>query len=242
MLKLFTAPLWKVLSGAFLILTLALGTMSWWESRQENVQTRNCQGIVMVVNDSTTATCARLRADKGELLALREAAKKMNGTPVAGVKIIIKRDTVYLPAKPVPTDTLPNQARVATVSDTTDEYQVTITAKAPTYPADLEIGYEIITPERTAEVGFVETRGGVYAVVSGRGITSTKAFYAPTKERPLTLWAGGAVRGNPLVPAASLSGDVHVALKYRRSDWLTGLETGLSDGWYIGIRLQKRLF
>jgi hypothetical protein len=154
---------------------------SFWAKHQDTVRTQNCQGVTMVINDSTQAICAQLKANKTELAALREAAKKMNGDLVAGVKIVVKRDTVEVPSTVAPTATLPDSTRVATKTDTTENYIVTITGKARPYPAPLELGARVITPERTAQIGFVNTPNGVMATVSGKGIVMTSAFWAPSK-------------------------------------------------------------
>lgn len=203
-----------------------------------------CAAVRLVVNDSTTATCARLEADAKELAALRAAAKDMGGTPVAGVRIVVERDTLYLPAADVPTDTGEGH-RVARLVDTTADYTVTVHAEAPPYPAPLRLGYEVITPERSAEIGFVRHASGVYATVTGRGIRATSAFYdirpAP-RERPLALY-GTAVAGATQTARGSVpTGLLGLSLQYRTTEWQTALEAGLTPAPSAALRIQRKLF
>jgi hypothetical protein len=241
MLKLLSQPLWKILIGVFAVILFAGGVSRMFGG---GVVTQNCVGITMVVNDSTQAICTKLKADRTELLGLRAAAAQMDGTVVAGTKIIIKTDTLWLPPTETPTDTFPDRSRVATLSDTTADYTVTFTAEAPPFPANLRLGYQVVTPERTAEVGFVKADGGYYAVVTGRGITATQSFFNPTPERefPLGLYAGGGVSGNPVSLAPSVRGNAFLSLQYRHGLWTSALEAGVDDRFYTGLRIQRRIF
>jgi hypothetical protein len=218
---------------------------SFWAKHQDTVRTQNCQGVTMVINDSTQAICAQLKANKTELAALREAAKKMNGDLVAGVKIVVKRDTVEVPSTVAPTATLPDSTRVATKTDTTENYIVTITGKARPYPAPLELGARVITPERTAQIGFVNTPNGVMATVSGKGIVMTSAFWAPPKERPLTIVAGAEMSSNLLTPMdlTTLRASGYAALRYRMSDrWASRVEVGYRDRPYAALKVERKIW
>ena len=58
------------------------------------------------VNDSTQVLQARLRATRHELDALKEATKTTGGTLVAGVRIVVKAETVFVDRIVRVTDTL----------------------------------------------------------------------------------------------------------------------------------------
>lgn len=232
----------KLLAGVFCLLLFASVAMSIVERVQGRVYTRNCEGVTVVINDSTSAICAKLKADGDELKALKHAAKKMNGKAVAGVQIKIKRDTVYVPTKDSPT-TDSAGTRTATLRDTTDGYDITVTAEAPPVPANLKLGVKVITPERTAEVGFVKAPGGVFAVVSGKGITATTAFYSPEKEKPISVVGGVELRGAPVVGLLELRGNGYLGLDYRLSPkWSTQLRGGFDGKPFVGLVLERKLW
>lgn len=235
------SPPWKFVVGAFLVFAALSEFHRWRSAAKLDADTRECQGIKVLVDSTTTATCARLKADADELVALREAAGKLGGTAVAGVKVILRTDTLYLPPRAVPTDTAAS-ARYAVLEDSTEDFVLRVEATAPPYPADLVLGASVTPVERTAEIGFVKTGSGYLAVVSGRGIRTTEAFFTPEADRRWALLTFGMV-GGALVPTKQpILASTGLALQYRNATWQGQLEVGAHGVPYVGLRLSKSLF
>ena len=234
-----SAKFWQVAVAVFLAV-LVIGQIMQW--RREVVQTSQCEGLTLVVNDSTTAQCAKLRADKQEFAALQQAAHDLHGDLVAGTKVIIKHDTITKTIREVVTVSDPGGTRKATLTDTTQDYQVRIDAEAPP-TGKLKLGYSIITPEREIQVGFVKRQDGYYAVASGRGVKTAESFFTPEKERPLGVVAGGVLRGGPKdnLLGVSLRYDTYAALQYGRKTHYQ-LRVGHDGSPYVGIAVEKRFW
>lgn len=172
---------------------------------------------VIQVNDSTRAVIAQLTADKEDLWALLDAAKSMDGKLVAGVRVVIKRDTIYVPVREVVTVAHEDGSRTATKTDTLPGgYHLRIDATAPPFPAPLQLGYNLETPEFAPEVGFVQRGKAYYAVVtwSGQTYQVKGAFYRQPARRPLRLVAGA----NGALHDTRVTGDLYTAVAYTLSD------------------------
>jgi hypothetical protein len=234
---------WKAFLAIFAAVAFIGYGISVFANNNARVATQRCAGITLVVNDSTKAQCARLAAKDVELKALKRAAKAMNGQLVAGTKVTIKRDTITKTITEVVTVTDSLGNRSAAVHDTTDDYRVDIQAAAPRSGA-LKIGYQIVTPERSIEVGFVKRADGYYAVASGKGVRTTESFFQPEQERPVSLVAGGSVRG---APSASLVGaklglEAYGAVQYAKNGTAYQLRLGHDGSPYVGLAIQKKLW
>lgn len=159
---------------------------------------------------------------------------------VAGVRIVTRADTVFVPVTQTPTEVKPDGTRVATVSDTTKGgISVNIHAEAPPYPADLKIGYNVIVPPFTPEVGFVDYgQGRIGAVVSwaGQDFEIEDAYHIPEKKWFLT--AGSQVvadREKVYTPTAYLSLGREV-----KGFYVSG-QAGVLPGKWAGITFEKSL-
>lgn len=239
-----TFPSMRLYQGALAAvagLLLWAGISLWRDSR--HAKTATCMDVTLVVSDSTEAQCAKITSDRHELLALKDAAKHMHGDLVAGTKIIVKRDTVTRVDTQVVTVTRPDGTRLATLTDTTDDYRVTVRAEAPPSGA-LTLGYEVITPERRIEVGFVKRPDGYYAVASGKGVRTAESFFQPEKERPVHVVAGASVAG---APAASVVGvdldvDAYGAVEYERGKTRYQVRVGDNGSPYVKLAVERRLW
>ena len=235
-----SAKFWQVAVAVF-IAALITGQILQW--RHNVVQTTQCEGLTLVVNDSTTAQCAKLRADRSSLAALKDAATNLHGDLVAGTKIIVKHDTVTKTIREIVTVTDSGGTRRATLADTTQDYQVRIDAEAPP-TGKLKLGYTVITPEREIQVGFVKRHDGYYAVASGRGVKTTESFFTPERERPIGLVAGGVLRGGPKdnLIGASLRYDAYAAIQYGGPQMHYQLRVGHDGSPYVGLAIEKRFW
>jgi hypothetical protein len=201
--------------------------------------------VAIRLNDSTEARLTRQYADS--LDALRKAAKQMGGTLIAGVRIVIKPETLYVPVDSQPTTIDPDSTRRASVTDTTANGTVVrIDAVAPPFPAPLSVGYEVRTPPFTPQVGFVRRKDGYYAVVSlgGHRFETSSAFYAPERVRPLSVVVGGTVAGSPDDNAlgATLHGSLYGALKYTRGATSTQLRAGVAGRPFVGLAIERTVW
>ena len=234
-----SAKFWQVAVAVFITVIITGQLLHW---RRDVIQTSQCDGLTLVVNDSTTAQCAKLRADKQSLAALQQAAHDLHGDLVAGTKVIIKHDTITKTIREVVTVVDSGGTRTATLADTTQDYQVRIDAEAPP-TGNLKLGYTVITPEREIQVGFVKRSDGYYAVASGRGVRTAESFFTPEKERPIGLVAGGALRGGPKdnLLGVSLRYDAYAALQYGGKTHYQ-LRVGHDGSPYVGIAVEKRFW
>lgn len=183
---------WKAVLAVLAIVLVGLGVMRYVEMKRAYESARQRSEVLQVINDSTEARVALLKRENGTLRALVDASKTMDGKLVAGVRIVVKSDTVRVPTAPVTTE-LHGYERRAQVTDTLKGgYQVTVTAVAPPHPGALQLGYNLVTPEFRPEVGFVQTKdGSVHAVVSwaDQKFEIQDAFFVQ-KNRRLSVEAG----------------------------------------------------
>jgi hypothetical protein len=175
-------------------LSVGIVVMGWmiWKDRPAPVP----PSAPVQVNDSTQLLAAQLELARGELRALRDAAKQVHGKPVAGVRIEIRPETIYVERTNQPTDSLQDGTRIAKLVDTTKEgVQVEISASAPPSPAPLGIGYRLVLPPFAPEVGFILKDGRYYAVVTvpGRSFTTSQAFFTVPSVRRFGIIAGGQI-------------------------------------------------
>lgn len=221
------------------------GGKAWLAKRDAD----NRAPVHLTVNDSTKAESARLSVQKDSLKALIDAAKTLHGDLVAGVKIVVKSETVFVAVKNVPTVNHADSSRTAKLVDTTKTgYIITVDAEAPAYPAPLELGYTFVTPEFHPEVGFVKRADGFYATVSWAGahFEVKNAFFKPEKERPLAVIAGADLVGSPVAALAgvSLSGRVYGGVQYNTPKRLSiELLAGNQNGSpFVGLGVRKRIW
>jgi hypothetical protein len=235
-------PVWRIMVGAFLLL-VTLGSMRACAEEQAARRSaeRRAEQLI-VLNDSTQARLTRSESSRKELLALKDAARTLDGKLVAGVRLVVRPDTVYVPIREVETVWLEDSTRVATLRDSTEGYYVTVTGKAPP-TGPLELGYEIITPEFTPQVGFVRRGSDYYAVVSwaGKRVETSEAFFRPERPRRLNLVVGGTLR-SPLLAldARDLNLSAHAGVQYRLpNNVLTQLQAGVGPAPFVGLRVEK---
>lgn len=238
---------WKAMLGAFAAAVLLISGLKAIENWKEGKADAERPAIHMDVNDSTQAELARVKMQRDSLAALWDASKTMGGRPVAGVKIVVRPETVYVDRQEVVTVNTPDSARYGTLTDTTPGgYVVKIEAEAPKYPAALKLGYTLTTPEFSPEVGFVKRPEGYFAVVSWAGVNFEvkNAFFTPPKERPLTVLVGADLLGSPSdnIAGAKLSLSGYGAVKYATPKWDYLLKAGHNGSPFVGLGVQKRVW
>lgn len=235
-------PLWKILLGAWLIVTTIGQATSLFQRFRAAPP-----GPHVLVNDSTQAQQAAIRRETEQLKAVVDAAKTLQGQLVAGFQITVKGDTIYqAPVKTV-TTVLPDSSRHATLTDTTKGYTIEVNAVAPPFPDKLQLGYKITTPAFKPQVGFVKRGDGYYAVASwaGQTFTTEHAFFSPEKPRTIGAVVGAELRGSPAANVAgfSLAGSgPFAALEYRRDANVYQLRLGDDGRPYIGVQFTHKLF
>lgn len=240
--KLGALSLWKLVVGAFLVVTMIGQGVSLYDRISPKPLV---SAPVTQVNDSTQALLAQIRREKDELRALQDAAKTLRGSLVAGLQITVKADTLRGSVVSAPTTSGADSTRYATRTDTAKGYTITVRAEAPP-KGNLKLGYEIGTPEFRPQVGFVKRGDGYYGVVSwaGQNFTTTDAFYTEAKERPLSLRVGATAKGSPDDNAlgATIRGDVYGALQYDIKRVSTQLRVGHDGRAYLGVNIEKKLW
>lgn len=202
-------------------------------NRRDVIDARLRADELVEVNDSTKARNALLERENGELRALIDAAKDLNGELIAGMTIVVPAETLYTEASPVDTEVRPDSSRFAVLEDSTQGYTVRIEAEAPPFPGELRLGYTIITPEFRPEVGFVERDGSYAAVVSwaGREFTIEDAFFDPPKPPSWSLVLGAEGDVIPVATGVIPAGRAYAGLQYRVSDRLEIQVNG--GGWAV---------
>lgn len=235
------------LAGGFFILVLIGLGHEYWQERQARIRAEKASEVLSVINDSTQARVSLLEVQRDSFAALVEAADKVGGDVKGGVKIVVRSDTVYLPADTAKTVITEDSARVASLSDTTEVgYQIQITAKAPPYPAPLELGYRLITPEFRPEIGFIQKGDQYLAVVSwaGQKAEIAQSFFIPEDERNLHLLAGAEMLlFTHEEDLESMQGRIYAALEYDLSDrWTSQIQLGWAGRRYIGVRFERTLW
>jgi hypothetical protein len=179
------------------------------------------------VNDSAQILQAQLRSARGELRALKDAAKKSKGDLIAGFEITLQPETVYVARAARETEAQPDGTRVVSVRDTTQGVQVSIDAVAPP-TGPISVGYNLILPEINPQVGFMRKGEDYYAIVSvaGRTFTQEHAFF----RKPTTRRVGVVVGGQVLTTGEQrLMGTGFAGLSFRLSEkaqMTTALTTG----------------
>lgn len=236
-------PFWKAAVGAWLAVTLAGQAMAL----VDRFRAPQIPGPHVTVNDSTQAQLAAIKAEKQQLQALMDAAKTLRGQLVAGFQITVKGDTLVRLASPQKTEIRPDSSRFATLADTTKGYTIEVYGTAPPFPANLQLGYKVTTPEFKPQVGFVKREDGYYAVASwaGQTFTTDHAFFAPEKPQALSLLVGAELKG---APAANIAGFTlagsgpFAAIQYQRARNLFQLRAGDDGRPYVGLQYEHKVF
>lgn len=235
------ARLGKWLVIAFTVVAVVASVTGWVRERAARNAADKRTAELIVVNDSTQARLATLTSQNQKLLALKEAAIAMDGTVVAGVRIHVASDTIYVPLQEVPTVLTEDSTRRATLADSTKGYVLHVDAEAPP-SGPLKVGYTLRTPEFDPEVGFVKRGEDYYAVVSwaGQEVTTEDAFFHPDKERPLSLVAGAEAYSTE----ESLHGIAYSALQYRLNSKVTAQLRAAVFGTHpaIGLQVERKLW
>lgn len=154
-----------------LVLVFVLVFLGWnqYQQRQDSRMMAALLQHQIALNDSTWAILASGKTRSGELEAVKTGAKELGGKLVAGVRLVTRADTVYVPLREAET-TQQDSIRYAQVRDTTESgVEIAVDAEAPPYPAPLKLGYQVVVPPFTPEVGFVRVGDRYTAVVSWRG-------------------------------------------------------------------------
>jgi hypothetical protein len=234
---------WVVMLAVSIALLIWSQVTSWsvTHSAQQDAEFR-AQTLIRI-NDSTTARYLRTKAERDSLKGLFDAAKKMRGKLIAGVKVHVPAETLSAPIRDVPTTVrVVDTTRVGILEDSTRGYRLTITTVAPPFPAELRIGYDLQTPEFNPEIGIVQRRDGHYAVVSWNGhireAHTGYSFYEPPKPRRV-LGEMGAQVTTPLVGTPGVSADVFAGLRLRHPHGESSLLVGHRGRPYLGYRLIK---
>jgi hypothetical protein len=231
-----------VLEIVLALVVVLFGATLW----REHHRAAELEGYYKQVNDSTVAEVAAWKAKAHSLEALKDAAKEEKGKLVAGVQIRTKPDTVYVPAKVVLTKDS-SGTRTASLTDTTKMgIEIKVDAEAPPYPAPLKLGYNLVVPEFTPEVGFMKKGDFYVALVSwaGQEFTVENAFHLPEKPLPRFEVLAGANE------YASIDGKLDtpqiyagVNLRVSGKDWV-GLigKVGWGEEGRIGLRWERKLW
>lgn len=235
-------PLWKAAIGTWMAVTMVGQSMTMLD----RFRAPTAPGPHITVNDSTQAQLAAIRIEKGELQGLVDAEKTLHGKLVAGFQITVKGDTLVRLAASAPTVVRPDSSRHATLTDTTKGYTIVVDAEAPPFPANLQLGYHVTTPDFKPQVGFVKRDDGYYAVATwaGQTFTTDHAFFAPEKPHALSLLVGGEMSGSPAANIAgfSLGGSAFAALQYQHDRGIWQLKAGENGKPFVGLAYTHRLF
>ena len=142
---------------------------AWMEAERAK---ERAEGVTMAINDSTVGKWTKLRVERDSLKASLDAAEALNGELIAALRIRTKPDTVFV-YDTIYATTFEEIAgvgirRTASLTDTTDMgIELMFTATAPADPhAPLALGYQVMVPSFTPEIGFVRTDEGVVATVT----------------------------------------------------------------------------
>lgn len=230
----------RVMLVGAVVLAVGSGSTEWFRERTSRLDADARSQELLVINDSTTARAARLRGERDSLAALFRAAKEMRGTLVAGVRILVKGDTIFRTDTTTITQIFPDSTRTATRTDSVNGYGVTITATAPPFPQDLRLGYELRTPKFEPEVGIVQRKDGYYAVVSwgGQKAQTGYAFYTPPKQRRIHAMVGSQVWISPNV-LRPFGADIYAGLRLRQQQWEGSAVVGQRAAPYVGVGIAR---
>lgn len=242
---------WSIWQGAimlFLVLALAGALRGCADERYARQNAERRVEEVIRLRNGAEARLAHSESNRRELLELKESAGELNGQLVAGVKIHVRSDTILVPTRVAATTYATDSTRHATLTDTVGGYRVTVTGRAPPFPAPLELGYDLVTPEFNPEVGFVRRGNDYYAVVSweGKRVETSEAFFRPQRERPLSVVVGASASAAPTarIDQATLHGNAYVGVQYRLSPKMEAQlrATYAGDGPRIGVQVERKLF
>jgi hypothetical protein len=236
----------RVASLIFALVVLFGSVSGYLNERSARRDAERRAAYEKVINDSTRARAALLRIERDSLAALYQAAKSLRGEVIAGVKIIVHRDTIEVPVSRARTDTLAG-SRHAVLSDSTGGYRIEINAEAPEYPAPLRLGYRIETPEFAPEVGFIRHADGVDAVVSwaGKEFTVRNAYFRPEKADRFGIFVGAEARASSAgnVIGARIYGDAHLGVRFTANSNLAfRLKAGFAGSSYVGLSVETVLW
>lgn len=224
---------------------------AWMEAERAK---ERAEGVTLAINDSTVGKWTKLRADKDSLQASLQAAEELNGELIAALRIATKPDTVFV-VDTVWATTFEEVAgvgirRTATLVDTTDMgIELTFNAEAPANPrSPLVLGYQVMVPSFTPEIGFVRTDEGVVATVTwaNQDFTVEAPFFKEENNFDRLSLSAGALVGvlanaGTTVPIYS---NAYLALDVQTSEsWKLRMPVGISNsGLYAGIGFEKKLF
>lgn len=169
---------WWVLVGA-MVLTAALVWVLRW-SQAKRVELNEAYAVL----EYTEAQLALITTNKDSLAAVYKVALATEGEVVAGVRIVTRPDTVYVPVEKTPTQ-IKGWRRYASLTDTTTQgFELTIKAESPPFPEPLHIGYTLTIPSFKPQIGFIRGDSGYTAVVTWEGMDFTvdNAIYIPQEE------------------------------------------------------------
>lgn len=121
------------------------------------------------LNDSTKAKLTSPGLERDSLKVLLQAAKQLNGTLIAALRIrVAQRETVYI-HDTLETIRYTDGTRTALFGDSTAWSTVRGRVTAPPFPAPLSVTYSVTQPAFNPAVGLVRTGNATFAVVSWQG-------------------------------------------------------------------------
>lgn len=242
-MKKYILPVAVVLGAIGLIMTL----MAFRSMKNEIATLRAQRNALFEVNENTNAILASVKRQRDQLLLAAQAADDLDGNLVGGVKIGVKKDTVYVPTTPVPTATDSVGTRTADKEFNVAEGDATVHVKAPPV-GDLEVGLDWRPHPFEPEVGLVQKDGDYYWTVSWQGqkVEAKEAFYKPPRPHRLSIIAGGAAIGTYAIPAVAVTSSTYLGLDVAiKKGYKLGIDVGVhlpTVQSYGAISIEKTLF
>jgi hypothetical protein len=228
----------------FLFVALVCAGVAWAREHSARRMLEGRLETTVRLNDSTTARLATTEAAFREYRAVKDAAKQLDGKLIAGVQLRVAPETVYVPLHEVATVADSDSTRRAHFVDSSNAaYRVEVDAVAPPFPAPLQLGARVTTPEFRPEIGFVQRADGTYAVVSwaGHRVETERAFFRPPHAHRLVVVAELEARTNPLAVTPSVQGAAAVATELHFEPTTVRLRAGFDGRPFVGVGVRRSL-
>jgi hypothetical protein len=165
----------KGVGAALLVLCLSLGI---WKARAAVQAARQEAAVAWAALAGDSVTLAATKAERDQYQTLFEQAKRVNGKPVAGVKLVVPHTDTLWRHDTLPTELLPDSTRRAEFTDSAaDGTSVHVAVVAKPCCAPLEANVQLTVPADTLTVGFIQV--GSRTVVTAQSRTRKVEVDAP---------------------------------------------------------------